>query len=223
MSDICTGAFFLRSCVETHSRGRTLRVTLVGRGRVTLRSRLGSLGLRVGPRFVFGGFGGLLRLVRRSAGLTNGFLDGLSGICQCVVAGLSQGLVPIESRVGFLRSCLCLVRIHRIKKIIAGVDLRLGRYGKCLPPTILRLLIRGTVGRGNFSVRGPLFVSVALSSSCVAIHGLGSSLLSGVRSANLNRGGVVRHCSLLYSGGIGVRGTRGFCSIDLPVVGGRSL
>lgn len=192
-------------------RGRRLHVRgIVGRCR--------TLGDRLGPRVLFGSLGALCLLVQRSPSGTHRCLRRLSQIVHCALRSGRSRSIALHRRVRFMRSCVCLLRIHCRRGLRFSVHVRPRLVSQGLPPVTLRLLIRGTIGRGRVDGHHPLAISIVTRNSAIRIDG---PLRPGQKKdtkVNVKLTGLTGHCRLLCGGSV-VMGRRGrHFAIVLPLV-----
>lgn len=200
-------------CDLRHSRVRG-RVTIV-RGRGTL-CRFRILGGRVGPRFLFGDLGILTSLTCRSARGAGQFTGGLSAICHCLLAARNETAIAIRRRLSFMRSCLCLRRVHFNSTLRIRVRSSLQGRRYLIVPTDVRVLIRGTLGRGVDAGGSPLVIRVSVKGRKVAMHG-GLRLHGCITDGKTKLGGLRQRCTLCNAL-IRVLGSRGRFIIGLPFI-----
>ncbi len=206
-------------CVTGCTLSTEKRVGERERGTRFTRCQCVGLGRRIGPRFLFGSLGVLSYLVySRGARETDTCARGLTKVCQCVVGDRSRVIIPLESRLIFIKLCVSLLG----RQFPANFRIRVGIPRRCVKGFILsyslRLLVRGTAGRGDMDRRGPLVVGVRTSRSHVEIAGGVVPGIAEIISSNLKRGCVGRACLSVANERVTVRGARARCDMALPLV-----
>lgn len=179
----------------------------------------GLLHRRVGPRFVFGYVGALTSLVSRGPMRTRDFALGFSRVCECMIARLSGRAIPMRRRVRFIGGCYRLRRVDSPRAVRVRVTRRLREYGSGALPLDVRVVMRGTVGRGYRAGRTPLSVSVCHRSRCIVMEGILGPVGDSLPAARGKLSGLHLHCDRL-KGRLIIDGSGGCFRIGLPVLSG---
>lgn len=157
--DVLLNNFF---CVFLHGRvvrgrGRTRHLRLRGVGGSRLRARLGFLGTRCRPRFLFGMLGAICFRVSRGGRTPQRALRRLSSLLHCRLCGSKRG-IRIHIRIRCLGRCVDLYGLHTAGQLRLRIRFSRVRTRIRVCPLLFMPLIRGTFG----CIKKGCFVTVSV-------------------------------------------------------------
>lgn len=205
-------------CLVHHRRRMVIRGRRLGTRGVHGRFRI--LGGRLGPRVLFGSLGALHSLIHRGRSQTRSCVRRLSRMLQCALRNGRSRYIALHRRVSFISTCVFLLGVHFRSGLQFRVGVARGSRRCLLPPVSVRVLVRGTMGRGRVDGHHPLAVAVTASSRRkLLMDGPVRSGLATAANANVKLIGLSGHCHLLFQRRVRVARSEGF-AIHVPLVQG---